>query len=94
MWCDATNVDNWELECMINENGPKMSMATRYSCMINAIKECEQWTLNIKQQSNKRNQLTMKNTMWTLKWTIDQQLIQGELGLLNKTKCKLEMQIT
>jgi hypothetical protein len=36
----------------------------------------------------------MKNTMWALKWTIDQQLIQGELGLLSKAKCKLEMQIT
>lgn len=44
MQCDATNVDN-------NANGPKMSMATRYSCMINARKQCEQWKLNIKQQS-------------------------------------------
>jgi hypothetical protein len=35
MQCDATNVDN-------NANGPKMSMATRYSCMINARKQCEQ----------------------------------------------------
>jgi hypothetical protein len=51
MWCNAINVDNRELECMINANGPKMSMATRYSCMINARKQCEQWTLNIKQQS-------------------------------------------
>lgn len=38
MQCDATNVDNWELECMINANGPKTSMETRYSCMINARK--------------------------------------------------------
>jgi hypothetical protein len=39
-------IGNWNVWLM-----QKTSMATRYSCMINARKQCEQWTLNIKQQS-------------------------------------------